>query len=51
MIVCGDVQCEIQKLNNLAAENIETTLLTLEEVFSEETEVVTDNEKIKTVFK
>ena len=38
MIVCGDVQSEIQKLNNLAAESIETTLLTLEEVFSEETE-------------
>ena len=51
MIVCGDVQSELQKLNNLDAESIETTLLTLEEVFSEETEVVTDNEKIKTVFK
>ena len=51
MIVCGDVQSEIQKLNNLAAESIETTLLTLEEVFSEETEAVTDNEKIKSIFK
>ena len=51
MIVCGDVQSEIQKLNKLGAESIEPSLLTLEEVFSEETEVVTDNEKIKTVFK
>ena len=51
MIVCGDVQNELQKLNKLGAESIETNLLTLEEVFSEETEVVTDNEKIKTVFK
>lgn len=51
MIVCGDVQSELQKLNKLGAETIETTLLSLEEVFSEETEVVTDNEKIKTIFK
>ena len=51
MIVCGDVQSEIQKLNTLGAESIETNLLTLEEVFSEETEAVTDNEKIKTIFK
>lgn len=51
MIVCGDVQSEIQKLNKLGAESIETTLLTLEEVFSEETEAVTDNEKIKSIFK
>lgn len=51
MIVCGDVQSEIQKLDALGAESIETTLLSLEEVFSEETEAVTDNEKIKTIFK
>ncbi len=51
MIVCGDVQKEIQKLNVLGAESIEANLLTLEEVFSEETEAVTDNEKIKTIFK
>ena len=51
MIVCGDVQSEIQKLNKLGAESIETNLLTLEEVFSEETEVMTDNEKIKSIFK
>ena len=51
MIVCGDVQSEIQKLNTLGAESIETNLLTLEEVFSEETEAVTDNEKNKTIFK
>ena len=51
MIICGDVQAEMQKLNSLGAESIEASLLTLEEVFSEETEVVTDNEKIKTIFK
>ncbi len=51
MIVCGDVQGEIQKLNKLGAESIDIDLLTLEEVFSEETEAVTDNEKIKTIFK
>ncbi len=51
MIVCGDVQSEIQKLNSLGAESVETSLLTLEEVFSEETEAVTDNEKIKSIFK
>lgn len=51
MIICGDVQNELQKLNKLGAESIENYLLTLEEVFSEETEAVTDNEKIKTIFK
>ena len=51
MIICGDVQAEMQKLNSLGAESLEASLLTLEEVFSEETEVVTDNEKIKSVFK
>ena len=51
MIICGDVQSEMQKLNSLGAESVEASLLTLEEVFSEETEVVTDNEKIKSVFK
>lgn len=51
MIVCGDVQSEIQKLGTLGAESIETERLTLEEVFSEETEAVTDNEKIKSIFK
>ena len=51
MIIGGDVQAEMQKLNALGAESIEASLLTLEEVFSEETEVVTDNEKIKSIFK
>lgn len=51
MVIFGDVQREIQKLNKLGAESIETNLLTLEEVFSEETEAVTDNEKIKSIFK
>lgn len=51
MVVCGDVECEIMKLKSLGATNMETELLTLEEVFSEETEAVTDNEKIKTIFK
>lgn len=51
MVICGDISCELQKLNDLGAESIETELLTLEEVFSEETEAMTDNEKIKSIFK
>lgn len=51
MIICGDIQTEVKKINTLGADSIETSLLTLEEVFSEETEVVNDNEKIKTIFK
>ncbi len=51
LIICGDVDVELEKLNKLGATDIQTTLLTLEEVFSEETEGVTDNEKIKKIFK
>lgn len=51
LVICGDVDAELQKLNNLGALSLEVNLLTLEEVFSEETEGVTDNEKIKSIFK
>ncbi len=51
LIVCGDVEKEIEKLSALGAENIKTELLTLEEVFSEETEAITDDGKIKSVFR
>ncbi|MBE6796047.1 MAG: ABC transporter ATP-binding protein [Ruminococcaceae bacterium] len=51
LTICGDVEAELQKLNSLGAVEINTTLLTLDEVFSEETEAVTDNEKIKSLFK
>lgn len=51
LLVCGDVEKEIEKLSVLGAENIKTELLTLEEVFSEETEAITDDRKIKSVFR
>ena len=51
LIICGNIDAQLQKLNALGASNIEINLLTLEEVFSEETEGVTDNEKIKSIFK
>ena len=51
LVICGDVDRELQKLNELGAATSEVTRLTLEEVFSEETEGVTDNEKIKSIFK
>lgn len=51
LLVCGDVENEIKKLENLGAESIKTELLTLEEVFSEETEAITDDGKIKSVFR
>ncbi len=50
LLICGDVEKEIQKLDNLGAESIKTELLTLEEVFSEETEAITDDGKIKSIF-
>ena len=51
LLICGDVEAEIQKLENLGAESIKTERLTLEEVFSEETEAITDDGKIKSVFR
>ena len=51
LTVCGDVEQELEKLQALGAENIETARLTLEEVFIEETEAESENEKIKTIFK
>lgn len=50
LLICGDVEKEIEKLGNLGAENMKTELLTLEEVFSEETEAITDDGKIKSIF-
>ena len=50
LLICGDVEKEIEKLSALGAENVKTELLTLEEVFSEETEAITDDGKIKSIF-
>lgn len=50
LLICGDVEKEIEKLSALGAENMKTELLTLEEVFSEETEAITDDGKIKSIF-
>ena len=47
----GDIDEEMEKLNTLGATEIKTQLLTLEEVFSEETEAQSDNEKIKRIFR
>ena len=51
LLVYGNPEEEIEKLQKLNPEAIETELLTLEEVFSIETEAVTDYDKIKTIFK
>lgn len=50
LTVCGDVEKELEKLSALGVQNIETKRLTLEEVFIEETEAESENEKIKTIF-
>ena len=51
MTICGDVDNQLVKLSSLNPASIDTSLLTLEEVFSEETEAQSDNEKIKRIFK
>ena len=51
MTICGDIENELEKLNKLGASEITTKHLTLEEVFIEETEAESENEKIKTIFK
>jgi hypothetical protein len=51
LLIYGNTEEEIEKLKKLSPEAIETELLTLEEVFSIETEAVTDYDKIKTIFK
>ncbi len=51
MTVCGDVEKEIEKLKELGADTLETVRLTLEEVFIEETEAESENEKIRSIFK
>lgn len=51
MTIFGDIEKETAKLNALGAQNTESTRLTLEEVFIEETEAENENEKIKSLFK
>lgn len=51
LTVCGDVEKEIDKIRGLGIESIECERLTLEEVFMEETEAESKNEKIKSLFK
>lgn len=51
LIICGDIEKELKIISELGAIHTETTLLSLEEVFSEETEDITNDEKIKTIFK
>lgn len=51
MTIHGNINEEIAKLEKLDPIKLETVLLTLEEVFAEETEAQSDNEKIKKIFK
>ncbi len=51
MTLRGNVDEQLEKLSALKPVTINTALLTLEEVFSEETEAQTDDEKIKRIFK
>ena len=51
IIVCGDVEKEIEKLNSMEIDSLDSERLTLEEVFIEETEAESTNEKIKSIFK
>ena len=51
IIVCGDVENEIEKLNSMEIDSLDSERLTLEEVFIEETEAESTNEKIKSIFK
>lgn len=51
MTIHGNIDEETKKLEKLNPTKLETVLLTLEEVFAEETEAQSDNEKIKKIFK
>ena len=51
MTICGNVENEITKLEAMGVESLESERLTLEEVFIEETEAASENEKIKSIFK
>ena len=51
MTICGNVENELVKLESMGVESIESERLTLEEVFIEETEASSENEKIKSIFK
>ena len=50
-ILCGNINEQLNRLSMLSPVNVDCSTLTLEEVFSEETEAQTDNEKIKRIFK
>ncbi|MBR2875515.1 MAG: ABC transporter ATP-binding protein [Clostridia bacterium] len=51
LTVCGDVEAEIEKIKAMNPESLESERLTLEEVFIEETEAESENEKIRSIFK
>lgn len=51
LIISGNIEEETKKLQEIGAEITDSQLLTLEEVFSAETEAQSDNEKIKRIFK
>lgn len=51
MTIHGNIDEELAKLERLNPTKLEALLLTLEEVFAEETEAQSDNEKIKKIFK
>ena len=51
LIISGNIEEETKKLQETGAEITDSQLLTLEEVFSAETEAQSDNEKIKRIFK
>ncbi len=51
IVITGDIALNIKKLEEIGAEITDQQLLTLEEVFSQETEAKTEDEKIKGIFK
>ena len=51
MTLHGNIDEQLTRLSELEPVSVDTSLLTLEEVFAEETEVQSDNEKIKRIFK
>ncbi len=51
LIIFGNIEAETEKLKKLNHEEIETEILTLEEIFSLESEVRAENEKLKSIFK
>ncbi len=51
IIITGDINKELEKIKALPIEIIDSQSLTLEEVFSQETEAKSNDEKIKQIFK